>query len=179
MAAMILPALALAHVEAGRLDDARRLLEAFAATNFDYPMETSWMPVMAQYADVAIACRDPKYAGPLFDRLAPYTDQVTTTGGLWIFLPVSHYLGGLATVLGRYDEADAYFAHAAAFNERANAKCFAARNNLLWATMLIERDDPGDNDQARDLLTKAQTTAVAHGYANIQRRAAEALEHLH
>ena len=31
-----------------------------------------------QYADVAIACRDPKYAGPLFDRLAPWADQMST-----------------------------------------------------------------------------------------------------
>lgn len=40
--------------------------------------------------------------------------------------PVSHYLGGLATVLGRYDEADAYFAQAAAFSDRVGAKFFAA-----------------------------------------------------
>lgn len=37
-AATFAPWRAVAHVEAGRIDDARRLLEAFAATNFDYPM---------------------------------------------------------------------------------------------------------------------------------------------
>jgi hypothetical protein len=79
-------------------------------------------------------------------------------------------------VLGRYDEADAYFAHAAAFNDRADAKCFAARNNLMWATMLAERNAPGDNERARDLLTKAHTAAVAHGYSKIERDAAEALQ---
>ncbi len=95
-----------------------------------------------------------------------------------MIVPVSHYLGGLATVLGRYDEADAYFAHAAAFNDRADAKFFAARTNLSWAKMLAERQAPGDNERARDLLTKAHTAAAAHGYANIERRAAEALQHL-
>jgi tetratricopeptide (TPR) repeat protein len=177
LAASLAPGLALAHVEAGRLGDARRLLEAFAATNFDLAMEQMWLYCMTQYADVAIACRDPKYAGPLFDRLAPYPDQLSTTG-VAVGGPVSHFLGGLATVLGRYDEADAYFTHAAAFNDRANAKCFAARTNLSWGTMLTERNAPGDNDRARDLLTTAQTAAATHGYANIQRHATEALQHL-
>ena len=44
--------------------------------------------------------------------------------------------------------------------------------------MLAERDAPGDTERARDLLTAAHAAAVAHGYANIERRAAEALEHL-
>ena len=170
-------ALALAHVEAGRIDDARRLLEQAAAADFDVPLDRSWLSTMAYYAEVAIACRDPKCSRTLFDRLAPWADQAPYPG-LTVDSPVSHYLGGLATVLGRYDEADTYFAHAAAFNDRANAKFFAARTNLSWATMLAERHAPGDNERARDLLTKAHTAAAAHGYANIERRAAEALQHL-
>ncbi len=54
----------------------------------------------------------------------------------------------------------------------------AARTNLYWGTMLAERNAPGDNERARDLLTEAHAAAVAHGYANIERRAAEALQHL-
>jgi hypothetical protein len=89
-----------------------------------------------------------------------------------------HYLGGLATVLGRHDDADAYFTQAAAFNDRANAKFFAARTNLSWGKMLAERRAPGDIEKARDLLTKAQTAAAAHGYANVEQRAAAALQHV-
>ena len=44
--------------------------------------------------------------------------------------------------------------------------------------MLAERDAPDDAERARDLLTKAHAAAVAHGYASIERRAAEALQHL-
>jgi hypothetical protein len=44
--------------------------------------------------------------------------------------------------------------------------------------MLAERHAPGDAERARDLLTKAHAAAAAHGYANVERRAAEALEHL-
>ena len=92
--------------------------------------------------------------------------------------PVSHYLGDLATVLGRYDQADAYFAHAAQFNHRAGAKFFTANTDLAWGKMLTERDAPGDRERARDLLTAAHAAAVAHGYAGIERAAADALEHL-
>ena len=115
----LIAALAMAHVEGDRTDDAARLLEEFAAADFDLPLDPVWLTGMVGYAEAAIECRDPKYAGPLFDRLAPWADQLSTAGGLTAEGPVSHYLGGLATVLGRYDEADAYFAQAAAFNERA------------------------------------------------------------
>src|SRR5438105_13392806 len=132
---------------------------------------------MLTYPQAAIGCRDAKYAGPQFDRLAPWADQFSTAG-ITADGPVSHALGGLATVLGRYDEADGYFTQAAAFNHRANAKFFAAATNLSWATMLAERRAPGDTEIARDLLTKAHAAAVAHGYANVERRATTALQHL-
>ena len=133
---------------------------------------------MVDYAEAAIECRDPEYAGPLFDRLAPWADQLSTSGGGSAEGPVSHYLGGFATVLGRYDDADAYFTQAAAFNERIGAKFFAARTNLSWGRMLAERDAPGDTEKARDLLTKAQAAAASNGYANVERRATEALHRL-
>ena len=134
----IAAALALAHVEADRIDDARHLLEEFAAADFDLPLDPVWLTGMVGYADAAAECRDPKYAGPLFDRLAPWADQFSITG-VNADGPVSHCLGGLATVLGRYDEADAYFTQAAAFNDRVGAKFFAARTNLSWGKMLAER----------------------------------------
>jgi len=169
--------LALAHAEADRFVDARHLLEEFAAADFDLPLDPVWFSGMLAYAQAAIGCRDAKYAGPQFDRLAPWADQFSTAG-ITADGPVSHALGGLATVLGRYDEADGYFTQAAAFNHRANAKFFAAATNLSWATMLAERRAPGDTEIARDLLTKAHAAAVAHGYANVERRATTALQHL-
>ena len=71
-------------------------------------------------------------AGPLFDRLAPWADQVPNERHHGRSARSATILGGLATVLGRYDEAETYFTHAAEFNERADAKFFAARTNLSW-----------------------------------------------
>ena len=174
----LIAALARAHDEEGRTDDAARLLEEFAAADFDLPLNPVWLTGMVEYAEAAIECRDPQSAGPLFGRLAPWADQWSTMGSAAVEGPVSHYLGGLATVLGRYDEADAYFTQAAAFSDRAGAKFFAARTDLLWGKMLAERGAPGDAEKARRLLTTAHTTATVHGYANVEQRATEALQHL-
>jgi DNA-binding SARP family transcriptional activator/tetratricopeptide (TPR) repeat protein len=169
--------MAAAHVEGERTDEARRLLEGFAASDFELPLGQDWIHGMVAFAEAAIECRDPTYAASLFDQLARWADQwscsVVHTEG-----PVSHFLGGLATVLGRYDEADAYFTQAAAVSDRAGAKFFAARTDFSWGRMLAERRAPGDIEKARDLITKAHTAAATHGYGTVERRAAAALQGL-
>jgi len=171
-------ALAIAYVEGGRRDDARRVLLEFTDGGCQLPVDSVWLLSMATYADVAIECGDRRNAGPLFDLLAPWADQLSTNGGGSTNGPVSHFLGGLATVLGRFDEADAYFVRAAAFSQRAQAKFFAAQTDLLWGRMLARRAAPSDTDRARQLLTRAHTAARAHGYGGVERRSALALRDL-
>jgi hypothetical protein len=164
-------------VQGDKVDDARSLLEDFARSGFNPPLDFLWLVGMVGWAEVAIACRDPEYAEPIFDRLAPWADQLPyidlSTEG-----PVSLYLGGLSAVLGRYIEADAYFARSADFCERADANCFAAQTDLWWGRMLVERNSPGDIERARRLFSRAHASAVAHGYGGIEHDAAEALRHL-
>jgi hypothetical protein len=171
--------LATAHVEAGRLDDARNILAEFEAASFILPLDRVWFTAMSCYAEAAIECRDPAYAEPIFDRLSPFFGLVSTVGGITAEGPSSHFIGGLASVLGRYDEADTYFAQSAAMGERMGAKFFTARTDLLWGKMLVERHSPGDIEKARDLLTKSHTLAVANQYGNVERRAASALQSLY
>ncbi len=166
--------LAKAYVEGDRFDEALSLLEQFAAADFDLPQDQIWLTGMVDFADAAIECGDPRYAAPLFDRLEPWVDQLPATGGSAL-APVSYYLGGLATVLGRYDDAEAYFVQSASFCRRAGAKFFAARTDLAWGKLLTARRGPGDVEQARELLARAQTAAATLGYGAVERRAAEAL----
>jgi DNA-binding SARP family transcriptional activator/tetratricopeptide (TPR) repeat protein len=170
--------LLLAHADGDRIDEARDLLEEFATrTGFDLILDASWNIMMCACAEAAIVVGDPKYAAPLFDYLAPWAAQWCTTGVTGQG-PVSHFVGGLATVLGRFDEADAYFAQSTAMCDSARARFFAARTHLLWGQMLAQRAAPGDVVKARDLLTGAHTVAVEHGYATVARRAAAALQSL-
>ena len=170
--------LALAHAETDHTEDARRLLEEFAAADFDLRMDNTWITGMYCYAEAAIHCRDPKYAEPLFDRLAPWAEQSVASGSVTASGLVSHSLGGLATVLGRYDDAEFYFNQSSATSARMKAKFFIAITDLLWGSMLGERQAQGDAERARDLLTKAHIAATANGYRNVERRAAAAIQDL-
>jgi tetratricopeptide (TPR) repeat protein len=170
-------ALALAHAEADRTEEARDLLETFAGTGFELPWNVSWLTAMIDYAIAAIAVGDSKYAAPLLDRLHPWADQCASTG-ITAQGPVSHYLGGLASVLGRYDEANVYFGKASVTNSRTRARFFSAQTDLLWGKMLAERKAPGDAGKARDLLTNAHAVAATSGYGNVERQAADALKRL-
>lgn len=169
--------LAKAHVEGGRIDQASELLDEFAATGFQLPLDQVWLTGMVDFAEAAIECRDPAYAGPLFEQLEPWAGQLPATGASALG-PVSHYLGGLATVLGHFDEADAYLARSSAMSQRMGAKFFVARTDLLWARLLVERNAPGDVGRARVLLTSARDLASAHGYGVVGRRAVAALDGL-
>ena len=176
LAELLTAVLAQAHAEANHTKDVRHLLEEFAATNFDLPADQGWITAMYSWAEAAIHCGDPKYAGPLFDRLAPWAEQSVASGSVTASGLVSHSLGGLATVLGRYDEADAYFDRSAAMSARMNAEFFVALTDLHWGSMLAARKDEGDTEKARDLLAKAHAAAATHGYGNVERRATAAVQ---
>jgi tetratricopeptide (TPR) repeat protein len=169
--------LAKAYVEGDRFEDALALLEQFSRANFDLPQDQIWLTGMVDFAEAAIECRDSHYAGPLFDRLEPWANQLPATGGSAL-APVSYYLGGLATVLGRFDDAEAYLAQSAAFCTRAGAKFFAARTDLSLGALFAARGAPDDARRAREIISKAQAAAAALGYGAVERRAAEALRAL-
>ncbi len=170
--------LAAAHADADRIDDARQLLAEFAASGFELPLNPLWSVTMISYVEAAIVVRDPDYAVGLFERLEPWADQWATMGSSASNSPMTYYLGALATVLGRYDEANGYLARSATLSQRVGAKFVAARTDLLWGEMHAARNAPGDADQARDLLTQARAAAAANGYATVERRAAAALQQI-
>jgi class 3 adenylate cyclase/tetratricopeptide (TPR) repeat protein len=170
--------LAAAHADADRIDEAHRLLEEFKAADFELPMDQLWTTGMVSYAGAAIDCREALYAEQLLVRLTPWADQWSTAGGASAQGPISYFLAGLATVLHRYDDADAYYGRSSTSSQRAGAKFFAARTHLMWGQMLAERRAPGDIDRAEELLTSARNTAAGHGYANVERRATDALRHV-
>jgi class 3 adenylate cyclase/tetratricopeptide (TPR) repeat protein len=170
--------LTLAYAEQDRLEDASRMLGQFAATGFHLPADTAWLNGMTEYAEAAIACGNPVFAEALADLLRPWADQFSSAGGVTAEGPVRLVLGGLATVLDRYDEAEEHFALSAAFSDRVGARFFGARTALLWGQMLAERGASGDRERAEALLEQALTAARDHGYLGIDRRAVATLAQL-
>ncbi len=166
--------LALAHAESDHEEDLRELLEGFARTRFELPLDVTWLTGMIALAEAATACGEPRFAEPVLGQLAPFSDQwlytdVSTAG------PVSRPVGQLLTVLGRYEEAERAFESAHISCEEADAGFFAAQTKLSWGRMLARRQAPGDTTRARDLLSRAREAGATRGYEVVERRAATEL----
>jgi len=172
------PILASAHLEAGNDVTARGLLDSAAADGFaSLPVDFLWMMGTTFHALVAVELGAAGPARKLYDLLAPYPGQIPFIGTLGFF-PVALALGGLASVLGRYEEAEASFARASEINTRGHMKYCAAYTDLWWGQMLAARGASGDHDRARSLLARARDHAATHGYAGVERRVAAALSGL-
>ena len=152
--------LAVAHLEAGYEEAARELVDEGAAESFTLPKDGGWFDGMVSYARVVIELRLRAHAEPLIERLAPFRDQVPHNG-LVPQPPVATFLGGLATVVDRFEEAESYFEQAADLNTRGEMKFAEAYSNMLWGRMLRRRSGPRDADRARELLEQARERAAA------------------
>ncbi len=168
-------ALAACHLE-GDPAEAAALLKAAAADGFTLPIGIGWHEAIIAYAQVAIELEEPEPAALLYELLAPFRGQVSFNG-LMPFEPVAMYLGGLASVLGRYDEAETYFGESAGISRRMGAQFAIARTDLLWGRMLLRCKGPGDVERARRLLETARAGAATRGYGGVERHADEALRH--
>lgn len=167
--------LAMAYAQAQQFDDATRLLDDFAATNYFLPQDTAWLNGMTEYADAAVNCGDSRFSNALYDILEPWVDQFSSAGGLTAEGPVCLYLGGLATVLGRYEDAERHLLYAEEICERNGMRFFATLTNLRRGQLLLARGLDGDAEAARKLLTSAQRVAAENGYGAVARDAAAAL----
>ncbi len=163
-------ALATAHLDAGNEEAARELVDVAAADSFALPEDTGWFDGMVNYARVVMELQLRAHCEPLIELLAPFRDQVPHNG-LSPHQPVAMSLGGLATVVGRFEEAESYFGQAAELNTRGEMKFAEAYTNMLWGRMLRTRNGPGDADRARQLLEQARESAAARGYAMVERQA--------
>ena len=156
---------------------ARVLFDAAADRGFDLPHYSTWLDSMICYASIAVQLHLRERCGELFALLAPYHDQVPRQGVV-TREPVAMYLGGLAGVLGHYDEAERYFVEADDLNKRGAMRYAEAQTNLWWGRTLQARGGSGDVERARDLFDAARTIAVDRGYALVERRVAEELSKL-
>ena len=129
---------------------------------------------MTMGAEVAAVLEDADAAAVLAEKLRPFAGMLAHNG-CTTFGAVDRYLGMLATTLGRYFEADAHFAAAAAIHTRIGAPAWLARTQVDWGRMLLRRDGKGDAEQAGELLASALRTARRIGLPTVERRSAALL----
>jgi class 3 adenylate cyclase/tetratricopeptide (TPR) repeat protein len=169
--------LATARLEAGDEEAARELVDEGAAVSFALPDDGGWFDGMVSYARAVIGLRLRVHGEALITRLAPFRDQVPHDG-LVPQPPVATFLGGLATVVGSFEQAESYFEQAVELNTRGEMKFAEAYTNLLWGQMLCTRNGLGDADRARQFLEQARERAAVRGYASVERQASAELSRL-
>jgi tetratricopeptide (TPR) repeat protein len=167
----------LAHLEAelGREQEACAVLDDLLDRDLSREhRDSEWLFAMCVLADPTAALAEKSGVQRLYAALVPYQDLYAIAPSEGLFGAVARALGVLATALGRYDDAERHFAHAATTHAELEAPGFLARTNCDWALALLERGGPRDAERAQRMLDDATAAAREIGAAGIERRAAEA-----
>ncbi len=159
-----------AYCELGRREDARAAFAALAPSLSELPPDPNWIVTVTRSAAACTYLDDTSVAPLLYDLLLPHAGQVAGQGIVWTG-SVAHYLGGLASTLGRFPEAETHFASADATHARIGARTWLARTRLEWARMLLTQRRPDDRGRARDLLGQARDMSRDLGMPNVERDA--------
>jgi len=127
-----------------------------AANGFDWPLDVNWVTSMFLSAEVCGALRDARAAALMYPKLEPLAEQVGVSG---IFTrchgSLGYTAGVLAACMQHWDDAERHFEHAVAMNDRLGARPAAVRTRRAYAAMLLDRNAPGDQARAADLITAA------------------------
>jgi tetratricopeptide (TPR) repeat protein len=161
---------AMVAVETGREAEARAHFEVLAANDFaDFPHDVAWAGGMAQLARVCAALSDVPRAAVLYDLLLPDAERNLVVGLADVCEGAAmHYLGMLAGVQGRFDEAVRHFEAALAANARMGARPALAHTQREYAAVCLRRDDRG---RAGELLAAATATYQDLGMTTFAERA--------
>jgi hypothetical protein len=148
--------------EAGRDDDARRLLEAEIAAGFEHPNDLILSTYVILWSEVVTHLGHEQAAGMLLPVLAPHVDRVSHNGtsaqGAF-----AHSAGVLAATTGDLDAAVSYLEVAVRLHEHLGAPFFTARSKLELGQALQRRAGTGDRVQSMILLGDAVELAEQHG----------------
>jgi DNA-binding SARP family transcriptional activator/tetratricopeptide (TPR) repeat protein len=158
-------ALAMIDASIGQLETARVQLDFLARDGFGrIPRDVFWLPALAGLAEVCATLGDEARAAQLYDLLVPYRQRFVVIGfGFACMGAVAQFLGQLASVTHRWEDAGRHFEAALQSYVRVGARPALARTGYEYAQMLLDRNWPGDRQRALELLTQATETAEELG----------------
>ncbi len=166
------PQQALIYSDLGRTKEARAEFGHLAQHDFsDIPRDALWMACMTYLTDICTFLGDRPRAAILYQLLLPYAGRtVVISNAAACYGALSRYLGALAATLEHWDEAAQHFEDALVMNARMEAWSWLAHTQCQYATMLLTRDQPGDDEKARELLRAALVTARELGMRALEER---------
>jgi hypothetical protein len=105
-------AYAITCLSVDREDEAQAILRQGVDDQFTrVPVDWLWMTTVTGYAVLAVELQDVEAATQLYPILEPFAGEVAFSG-VTSQGPISAYLGKLASVMSRHDDADAYLRRA-------------------------------------------------------------------
>ena len=126
---------------------------------------------MALLADACTFLRGVQQAGILYELMRPYQNLCVVISNSCIGTAyrgsLERSLGGLATTMSRWAEAERHYEAAIAMDQRMRATGWVAETRLEYARMLSLRAEPGDRDRAFVLLGEALAVAERIGMAGV------------
>jgi DNA-binding SARP family transcriptional activator/tetratricopeptide (TPR) repeat protein len=165
---------ALIDAETGATDDARRLVRELSRDGCSaLAMDANWHGACI-LADAAVHVADREAGTALYDLLEPHAHLFPVIARAVACLgSAEYYVGRLAGLLGRHDEAVARLRRAVAENDRAGAGPHAAAALLRLGETHARA---GERDSARDILQQAAKRADALDLPTLAAEAGRLLE---
>jgi class 3 adenylate cyclase len=158
--------------ELGREAEAREQFEKLAVDDFGtIQRDLVWLLTIAYCAEVAAFLKDTDRAATLYELLLPHASRNIVVASSACNGSVSRHLGLLATVLGRFEDAERHFADAIDMAQRLESPPLGARAQCDYAELLLERAAGGDVEQARRLSGESLATARQLGMKVLAERA--------
>ncbi len=151
--------LAHCHARLGRRREASEALDDLAAGNFaSLPFDQEWLVGLSLLAETTSILGKTDRAATAYELLLPWAhlnvvDQCEAMRG-----SASRYLAVLATMLERWEDAEAHFEAAFEMNARMRARPWLAHTQRDYAAMLRDRARPHELERAQSLLADAQRT---------------------
>jgi tetratricopeptide (TPR) repeat protein len=164
-------ALALLYADSGRVDEAAHELGIVASDDFQaLPRNPEWLGMIAALAQTSALLPGAPHAERLYALLAPYTHRIIVSGlGVLCSGAVAHYLGLLATSLGRWQEARAHLDEALLLHAQIGSPPCLAYTRYEAARLARASTRPEDRTYADDLELAAVRTAETLGMRRLRR----------
>ena len=140
------------------------------------PQNETWAIAIYMLCNACLNVRDAESANQLYDLYLPGEMHFTIVGyGVMYWGSRARELGNLASLMGRFDEAEEHLELAISQNSKTGAVPWVARSQYDLARMLLRRGDPKDRQRARDLAEAAHRTACRLPMEKLERDTTELL----
>jgi DNA-binding CsgD family transcriptional regulator len=137
-----------------------------------------WTGALSFLADACVATKHRAAAELVHRGLAPFTGMRVAVAGLALYGAADRYLGQLAEVRGRPDQAERYLEAALRLDERTGSPTWTAHSSYALGGFLARRGRRDDRSRAQALVGRADDTARALGMATLARRCTALLDEM-